>query len=313
MQPAGGVCHAELTGDPRERRGARNERAPHRDEDGARGAIEVGFIERIAELGIPIDFVVGTSVGALNAAHVAFHMDSGHDCLRDIWRGLSGQKLVHRSLWRIARNLRHSRLSLYDHRFVADLVSKHLRGDDFRHAGIPLYVTSTNRRTGERAILSEGPLSRAILASTAIPGVFPPVEIDGDLHVDGGVSNGLDIDAAVELGATHIIAMDPRATLSTRNPGNVIEVVTRSLEILTEARSVCSTEHRAHAASVVHIRPGISLGSSWNFDGVEEILAASYRMACAIFDECWDGRALIAGHYHPETLTGPPASLAGTG
>jgi NTE family protein len=275
---------------------------------GARGAVEVGFIERIAELAIPIDFVVGTSVGALNAAHVAFHEPANHHCLRDIWQGMAGQRLVYRSPWRIVRQLGRSRMSISDHGFVASLLRQHLVSDDFASASVPLYVTATNLRTGERRIFSDGSVTQAILASTALPGIFPPVAIEGDLYVDGGVSSNLDIAAAEELGATQVIALDPRPVLPPGNPRNLVEVLARSLEILAEARSVCSTEHRPHKAAVVHIRPGIPGGSAWNFSGTEDVLSASYSQASAILDQCWDGRALRAGHYHP-----PNPGAAGEG
>jgi predicted acylesterase/phospholipase RssA len=91
------------------------------------------------------------------------------------------------------------------------------------------------------------------------------VIIEGDMYVDGGVSNAIDIAAAEELGATRIIAIDPRATLPAKNPANIVEVVTRSLEILAEARSACATEPVApmpmwstYARVSAPVRPGAS-------------------------------------------------------
>lgn len=264
---------------------------------GSLGVAEVGFVRRITELGIPIDLVVGTSVGALNAAYVAFHEDPGHDCLREIWTGLAAHKLFHRNLRSIALNLIRTRMSLYDDSFVRELVTPHLASDDLAAARIPLYITATNLSTGERHIFDRGSVLQAILASTAIPGLFPPVRIEDDLFVDGAVSTPTDIAAAIELKATSVIAIDLRTGLQRRQQSHIVDVLLRSLEIIREQRSHCTTEHAQHQAAVVHIRPGLTTGNAPSVSEVERLLDQSYEMACSIFDECWDGSVLRPGSY----------------
>jgi NTE family protein len=264
---------------------------------GTLGAAEVGFIRRIAELGIAVDMVIGTSVGALNAGHVVFHEDPGHDCLREIWRELEGKPLFHRSIPRIAFNLLRTRMSLYDDSFVRRLVSAHLPEDDFRAARIPLFITAANLRTGKRHIFSEGSVLDAVLASTAVPGLLPPVRIGDDLFVDGAVTNPTDIDAAIELGATQIIAIDLSPGLDERMPSNIMEVILRSYAVLAEFRSTCVVEHAEHRADVVHIRPGLQTESSSRLGDVEGLIEHSYSMACSVFDQCWDGEQLHPGSY----------------
>ncbi|GAB4337791.1 MAG: hypothetical protein Kow0010_25960 [Dehalococcoidia bacterium] len=273
---------------------------------GSLGALQVGFIERILALDIPVDFVVGTSVGALNAAYVAFHDAPDHDCLHDIWMERAGSRLFHRSLFRIARQLWRSRLSLYDASPVVTVLRKHLAEDSFGAARVPLHVTATNLCDGRRYIFSEGSILRALRASTAVPGLLPPVEIDGEWFADGAISAPLDIDAALELGATQVIAIDLRPAPARRCPSTVVDVLTRSWEIVTEQRTVCATEHRDHAATIVHIRPGLGSHSAWAFDAVEEHLIRSTEMARAVFDQCWDGTRLRAGHYHLLEEAGEP-------
>jgi NTE family protein len=254
---------------------------------GTLGAVETGFIRRLTELGIPVDFVVGTSVGAINAAYVALHDARSHDCFRDIWAGLRSKRLYGRNPLRVARNLFGARMSVYDSSFVRSLIGAHLHDDDFAAARIPLYITAANLCTGQRHIFSEGSLSTAILASSAIPGLFPPVRIGDDLYADGGIVASLDIAAAVELGANRVIAIDLRAPLTRRCPANIVDVLTRSLELLAESRSVCSTEHVGFGdAEVVHIQPGLTTHDRSGFSDVERLLADSYTMACEVFDKC---------------------------
>lgn len=261
------------------------------------GALQIGFIRRIAELAIPVDFVVGTSVGALNAAHVAFHDDPGHDCLTEIWRALRDRRLFHRSLRRITWQLLRHRMSLFDDAFVRNLAAAHLDADDFAAARIPLYITATNLRTGQREILHEGSVLQALLASSAIPGLFPPVRIGGELYVDGGVADPTDIAAAVELGAERVIAISLRPELADREPRNVVDVLLRSIEIVNEQRVTCTREHAGHQVDVVYFRPGLGSGNPASFDRVEELIERSYEMACSVFDRCWDGANLAPGDH----------------
>lgn len=267
---------------------------------GTLGAVETGFVRRLGELGIPIDLVIGTSVGALNAAYVAFHDDPGHDCFQDLWAGLSSRRMYARNPFTVVRNLLGRRMSLYDSSFVRGLVRSHLHHDDFSAARIPLHIVATNLCTGTRHVFSEGPLLDAILASSAIPGIFPPVRIGNDLYADGGVVAGLDIGAAVELGATSVIAIDLRPPVMRRCPTNVVEVLTRSLQLLAESRAACSTEHLSYGETrIVHIQPGLTTADRAGFRDVLRLLADSYAMACRVFDSCWDGSKLVPGHYHP--------------
>jgi len=261
------------------------------------GALEVGFVRRLNELRVPIDFVVGTSVGALNAAYVAFHETDEHDCLEEIWRKLDGEELFGGSIVRIAWHVLWNRMSLFDNGFIRELLRAHLKSDLFEETRLPLYTTATNLRTGEREVFSKGSVTRALLASTAIPAVFPPVRSGKDLYVDGAVSAPTDIPAAIELGATDVIAIDLNPGLAPRDPAHLMDVVMRSIAIESEHRSTCTIEHAQHDARIVHIRPGIRLESRSKFEGVEELLEHSYSMACTIFDQCWDGERLAEGSY----------------
>ncbi len=274
---------------------------------GVLGAAQVGFIRRIAELAIPIDLVVGTSVGALNAAHVAFHEPRNHDCLEEIWRALAGRPLFHRNFTRIALQLARTRMSLYPDTFVRDLVTEHLASDDFSAARIPLHVTATDLITGERRIFREGSITTALLASTAIPGLFPPVRVDDAVYVDGGVFDPMDIEAAVALGATTVLAIDLSAGMAPRAPSHIVDVLLRSLEVLAERRSACTLEHAQHRADVVHIRPGLMVPRAADFAAADWLIEQSYSMASAVFADCWDGTTLRPGTYQLAVPAGLPA------
>lgn len=264
---------------------------------GSLGAVQVGFIRRAMELGIQFDILVGTSVGAMNASYVAFHAPGDHDCLEQIWHGLAGTRLFSRNPFTIAGSLWRSRLSLYDNRLLRRLLAEHLASDRFEDARAALYITATDICTGTRAIFREGSISTAVLASTAIPGVFPPVRIGDRLFVDGGVTSGGDIDVAIEAGATTVVYLDLRAPAPSGCPRNLLELVGRSFELLAQDRAACAVEHRTYPAEVVHIQPGLR-SARGDFRDAPRLLASSYRVACEVFDRCRIGGVLRAGHYH---------------
>ena len=161
------------------------------------------------------------------------------------WLALRGQRMFHRNPFRIGRHLLRNRISLYDGEFVSNLLVSHLAVDDFDAARVPVLVTASNISRGSAAVFSEGSNREAVLASPAI-GIFPPVG-DGEWYVDGGIAHGLGVEVAVDAGADVVLAID----LS-----SVVEVLTRSLEIMGQRRSECQLEHSGHTAEIVVWRPG---------------------------------------------------------
>ena len=146
------------------------------------GVVQVGFIEALYARGVWPDLIVGTSVGALNGALLAADpAQQARQRLAQIWLGLRHGRLFHRNPIRIGRNVIGSRLSLYRNEFVRRLVDDHLPVARFEQTQVPLYVTATNLTRGARRVFDRGPLLPALLASTAVPGLFPPVEIDGGM------------------------------------------------------------------------------------------------------------------------------------
>ena len=153
---------------------------------GAFGVVQAAYIQAAYELGFRPEVVIGTSVGALNGAWVALHPDEPQELLK-VWLGLERMKLVDLAPHRLVQRLLRSRMSLCTNEIVPGLIARHLAGLRFEDTVLPLGIVATNLSQGMKRLFRAGPLDGAILASTAIPGVFAPVELDGDLFVDGGV------------------------------------------------------------------------------------------------------------------------------
>lgn len=145
------------------------------------------------------DLLVGTSVGALNAALVALDPENGATRLAALWAGLRAGDVFVRSRGR--------RVPVFDQSGLRDLVGSVVGDARFEDTRIPLGVVVTDVRTLSPAVLHRGPLVPALLASSAIPLLFPAVEIDGRRCVDGGYTSPMPVGAALRRGARTVLTL----------------------------------------------------------------------------------------------------------
>lgn len=198
---------------------------------GAKGGAHVGVLEVIDELGVPIDIVVGTSMGAVIGGLYAVGYSAAE--IKHITSTLDWEKNLRNELNRKSRYYRRKR---DDDLFLIQNVLGYKNGDllfptgvvqgqqlyqsykrytflpemnaDFAKLPISYAAVATDLASGERVVLQEGDLALAMLASMSVPGLFSPVEIDGKLLVDGGVVNNVPIEVAQSLGADILIVVD---------------------------------------------------------------------------------------------------------
>ncbi len=204
---------------------------------GPLGALQVGAVQALFDHGVTPDLSVGTSVGALNAAFLAFNPTSGgSDGLARMWRGLGDGDLFpggrFKATW--ARFLTRGN-RVFENSGLQKLIESRLGDARFEDAQIPLAVIATDLETGGEEIFTSGPVKLPLLASTAMPGVFPPVEINGRMYTDGGVSNNVPIGPAVTLGAKTLYVMDSTSHSNQKRPLN--RPIDYMLHAFTLARS----------------------------------------------------------------------------
>lgn len=190
---------------------------------GPLGALQVGTLKALYEHDIRPDLVVGTSVGALNATWTAFDpTPEGCKRLESSWLKMEDNDLFpgggrFKASW--ARMLvRGNRI--FENIGVRRVIETSLGRPRFEDAQIPLAVTATDLETGAERVFSTGDIVDPLLASTAMPGVFPPVPIDGRNYIDGGVANNVPIAPAVEMGGTTVYVMDATSHSRQRRPLN---------------------------------------------------------------------------------------------
>ena len=267
------------------------------------GALQAGLLRVFVRRGFRPERIVGTSVGALNGAFLAFYPgEPGAERLVEIWQGLENERYIHFNPVRIAYRLASKQICLFNNRFLQKLVAEHALQDDFAAAHVPLYVTATNLYSGRKHVFSEGPVSRAVLASTAIPGVFGPVEIDGQAYLDGGVVANLDLETAVELGARDVLAIDLSHCFDLPAPANVVGVITRTVDIVMRERVQRDLALLEKRARITVVQPEIERGPGvGDLRRVSELLEQGERLGERLFDRCWDAR----GRLRPGLVTAP--------
>ncbi|HEX2040343.1 MAG TPA: patatin-like phospholipase family protein [Acidimicrobiales bacterium] len=171
------------------------------------GAIQVGMLRALLERGIVPELLVGCSVGAINAAGIAGDPSvAGASRLADVWTSLHDDVIAGGRLTSL-KMLAGRSPSIQANDELRRLLETELPYTTFEEARVPLHVVATSLDTGHARWFSSGPMVEAVLASAALPGVFPPVEIDGELLIDGGVVDNVPLSRAVELGARRIFVL----------------------------------------------------------------------------------------------------------
>ncbi|HBO1414530.1 patatin-like phospholipase family protein [Pseudomonas aeruginosa] len=175
---------------------------------GSLGAVQVGMLQALTEEHVTIDLVVGASVGAINGAFFASQPNAvGAAELAEIWCGLGPQDIFPFSLLSATKALLQGRGHLLTNEGLSRLIQTVLPVKSLEECLLPLHVVTTDLLSGAEVLQSQGNILDALLASAAIPLVYPPIEIAGRLLVDGGVASNTPIASAVALGATRIVVL----------------------------------------------------------------------------------------------------------
>ncbi|HEY4144763.1 patatin-like phospholipase family protein [Pinirhizobacter sp.] len=231
----------------------------------AKGFAHIGVIKMLEASGIHPDVVAGTSAGSVVGALYASGMDAftlqeqafslDEAKIRDV--GFFGGGLVKGEL-------------LED--YVNTLVNKR----SIQDLRIPFAAVATNLQTGDRAVFVSGNTGQAVRASSSIPGVFQPTDINGVPYVDGGVVSPVPVDAARQLGADIVIAVDISAKVSRTRPEGMMGVVGQSITIMGQKLG----EQELSRADVV-IRPKVGQIGPTDFDAKNMAILEGERAALA--------------------------------
>jgi NTE family protein len=174
---------------------------------GLLGAHEVGMLRALADAGIRPDLVVGTSIGAMNGVIVAADPSGGAERLSRMWQGDELRLAFSEKLWGRAVRLVRSGTHLHSMEPLGRLLSSVLPGPSFSDLALPFSCVAASIEGASARWFSSGPVVPAVMASCAVPGLLPPVEIDGTHYFDGGLVDSIPVGRAVALGASVVYVL----------------------------------------------------------------------------------------------------------
>ncbi|MCB1028381.1 MAG: patatin-like phospholipase family protein [Microthrixaceae bacterium] len=238
--------------------------------------MQVGMLQALTARGIIPDLVIGTSAGALNATYIAGHGVGVEslDQLAAIWTGLRRSDVFPVRPLRLAAAALGRVPSLCDDGVLRRLIARHLPFDRLESASIPVRVIATDVRSGDEVVLAAGNVVDAVMASAAIPAVFPTVRIAGRDLADGGVADNAAISQAVACGADRIYVLPTGYACALDDaPATVLSSALHALTLLIEQRLILEVAHYADRADIRVLPPlcPLSTGAADFHHGAELI------------------------------------------
>lgn len=255
------------------------------------GANEVGMLRALLEREITPDLIVGASVGALNGAAIAAEPSIAMvDRLEAAWRQLTATGVLGSPL-RVATNLLRGRTHLHSNDRLRQICARLLPVRTFEELAVPFQCVAASIEQAAEHWFSAGPVIEAILASSAVPGLLPVMEVDGEHFLDGGIVNSIPIERAVALGASEVYILHVgRIERRLEAPKTLYQVMTVAFEVARRHRFAYDMAHLP-AGVVAHVlptgdeEPGGGMGlRTWDLDAVTQRIARAYETTAAYLD-----------------------------
>lgn len=266
----------------------------------ALGAVQVGMLRAVMKAGVTPDLFVGSSSGALNAAFIAREpSEAGLESLAGIWSGLKRSDVFGDFTFRSVAGILIRRTSITSHDALKRLIRRYLPalGEDL---AIPTHVTATDYLSGETRILSRGSLMENLLASSAIPFVFPPVLIDGRHLVDGSVSAHVPLVPAAKLGARTLVVLDVGYPCDQKEmPGNSLERGLQLFSIMLHRQPSGALASLAREVTVIYLPAPCPLSvPAYDFSQGAFLIQAGYEASKAFLNTLFVPGTGVYGHPH---------------
>lgn len=225
------------------------------------GAVHVGVLKALEVENINIKAICGTSAGAIVAALYAFGKTP-----QEI------KKIVVEFEWKKLSSLTLSKYGLLSNEKIGEIIKHNIGNKNFEDANIPLGMIATDITTGEKVILDKGSVADAVVASTCIPGIFIPVEIEERLLVDGGIVENVPLSCLKEKDVDFLIGVDLVPERSYKKPENVIEVLYNSFNFLVKLNKKAQTKE-----ADLTIKPDLSKYNAVDMSQIKELIDLGYK------------------------------------
>ncbi len=269
---------------------------------GAKGFAHIGVLKVLEQAGVKIDYIGGTSMGAVVGGLYA----SGYSAnqIDSIFKTTNFDKLLQDFIPRSSKNFYEKRNNelyavvlpfnnfkigipealskgMYNYNLLSSITRnvRHVR--DFNKLKIPFLCIATNIETGDEVILNKGNLAQNMIASSAFPSLFSPVEMDGKLLIDGGVANNYPIEAVRKMGADIIIGVDVQDGLLSRKD---LKEATKILGQISALQTIEKMKKKIKDTDI-YIKPDIKDYGVISFDKGQEIIRKGEEAAFAVYEK----------------------------
>lgn len=187
----------------------------------ARGMAHIGVLRVLKREGINVDYLAGTSMGAVVAAVSAVGTDPNYLA-----------RLAEKLRWETLVDIRFNKTGLISGEKIEQVIKVLTKNRNFEDLQMPLAVIAADLGSGEPVVFRSGPIYSAVRASIAIPGVFEPVRCGERMLVDGGIINNVPVKPTRDLGADVVIAVDVSHNQGNSEPHNFVDVLFKAFEVM---------------------------------------------------------------------------------
>jgi NTE family protein len=231
------------------------------------GAAHIGVLKAIEEFDIKISYLAGTSIGAFIAALHAFGKT---------WEDIKTMALE--LDWFDMSSLSISKYGLLSNKNIGEIIIENLGDVTFEDASIPLAIIATDITGGDKVVLTEGNVAKSVMASTCIPGVFHPIDIQGKLLVDGAIVENVPTTSVREMGAEIVVGVDLNVKNRSKKPENIVEVLINAFDFTLMNASKLQTE-----GADILITPDLSAFNPIDLSQVPDLIEKGYEDTKVLF------------------------------
>lgn len=253
---------------------------------GNQGVAQVGMLRALLERGHRPDVIVGTSVGALNGSVIATSPTlEAVDRIERVWADLTGEQVFPGNAFKRAWNVLRRDDHLISNDGLAEVIMAAGAAATFEELEVPLRVVTTDLVTGDEMVFVRGPLHPALLGSAALPGIFPPVEYDDLVLVDGAVVNLVPISHALAGPIDRIFVLDVSDPLTERPIKSPLDVAVRAFAISREQRFELELQWVPDDVEVIVLPPPVDDREFVDFSGGQRLMEHAYTLAMRTLDD----------------------------
>lgn len=227
------------------------------------GTAHIGVLKALQEANVEISFISGTSIGSLVGVLYAFGIP-----VEDI------ENIANRLGWRDITKPSVSKFGLLSNAKLKETLKKYIGNKRIEGAKVPFSAVATDVSTGQKVVLNSGNVADAVMASTCIPGLFVPVEINHQLLIDGGIVENVPVHTVRNMGAGFTIAVDLGSSLANTKPTNVVDVLLNSFHFTMQQ----AVQKQLEEADVV-MQPNLAEFSMVNTNQTSALIREGYQEA----------------------------------